>query len=115
MKKFGMVIMGIFGVILMIALAFALELGGLKWKEFFAPKHADVERKTFKRTRSFNEAKTQELARYKREWEQAGMESQADPEAKAIVAATVRTTFADYDETLLPQGLRYWLIEIRGY
>ena len=110
MKVFGYIMMGIIGIVLMIALAFAMELGGLKWKEFFAPKHADVERKVFKRTRSFNEAKVQELARYKRQYDQA-----EDAESKGLIRSTVNSTFADYDESLLPEGLRFWLQDIRGY
>ena len=109
MKVFGAIMASILGLVVLIALAFAMELGGLKWKEFFAPKHADVERKVFKRTRSFNEAKVQELARYKRQYEQA-----EDAEAKGLIKATVNSTFADYDESLLPSGLKFWLTGIRG-
>jgi hypothetical protein len=87
-----------------VALAFALELGGLKWNEYFGPKRADVERKTFEKTRSFNEAKKQELLKYRLEWVRA-----KDPMEKAAIESTVRHAFADYNEDELDPELRDFL------
>jgi hypothetical protein len=109
MKKVGYVALAIVGIIALIALAFALKLGGLEWDRFFKPKEEDVRRETFEKTKSFNEAKLQDLAKYKLQYERA---EQSDKEA---LASTIRHMFADYDAKKLPEGLKSFLTEIRGY
>ena len=100
--------MAVIGVILgSIALAFTLELGGLQWKMFFAPKHAAVEREVFKETRSFNEAKLQELTKYRLEY----MRSKDDADKEAI-ASYIRLNFADYDRSKLPYELQVFVEEV---
>ncbi len=102
--KFKIVMWSILSIILMIGLAFVLELGGLKWDAYFAPKHEAVRRQVFKETRSFNEAKLQELSKYRLEY----LRSKDEIEKKAI-ASTIRHTFADYDRTKLPEELQSFL------
>jgi hypothetical protein len=108
MKKVGIVIGIIVVLIACIALAFVFELGGLKWKEYFGPKHEDVRRKTFERTKSYNEAKEQELLKYRLEYMRA-----KDPQDKKAIASTIRLAFADYDETLLSSELQTFLKTIK--
>ncbi len=95
-------------LVAIIALAFTLELGGLGWKKFFAPKHAAVERQVFKETRSFNEAKLQELVRYRLEYMRSD-----DPTEKGAIAATIRMSFADYDVSKLPYELQTFIEEVK--
>jgi hypothetical protein len=109
MSTFKIVMLSVLGLVLMIALAFVMELGGLKWDMYFAPKHENVKRKVFQATRSYNESKVQDLARFKLQYDRA------DAEDKMAIATTIRTMFADYDSSLMPNGLGAFLTQIRGY
>jgi len=103
----GWIIAGVAGLTLLIVVAFTLELGGLQWKAFFGPKHEAVRREVFKQTRSYNEAKEQELLKYRLEY------LRADEDGKRALASTIRHAFADYDDTLLTEELRRFLREIK--
>jgi len=110
MKTFGYIVLGITGIILLIALAFVLELGGLEWDKFFAPKHEAVRREVFKETRSYNESKLQDLAKFRLQYLEADNE-----ESKLAIASTIKHMFADYDRSKLPTELSAFLYQIRGY
>uniref|UniRef100_A0A6M3JE76 Uncharacterized protein n=1 Tax=viral metagenome TaxID=1070528 RepID=A0A6M3JE76_9ZZZZ len=103
------IVIGIICILALIAIAFTLELGGLGWKMFFAPKHEAVRRKVFKQTRSYNEGKMQDLAKYKFEYEKA------DISGKAVIVSTIRHMFADFQCEDLPAELKTFLKKIRGY
>lgn len=93
---------------LMVAGAFGLEWAGIKWYGFFGPKHEAVRREVFKQTRSYNEAKEQELIKLRLEY------YQSDEDGKIIIANTIRHAFADYDENLLDsEELRSFLKQIK--
>lgn len=97
------------GLVLLIVLAFAFNLGGLEWSRFFGPRREAVRRDVFKQTRSYNEGKEQELIRLRRQY----LLAKSD-EDKAVLASTIRLTFADYDETLLDSTeLRSFLRKIK--
>jgi hypothetical protein len=96
MKYVGYVALSIVAIIILVSAAFGLEWAGIKWKGFFGPKHAAVERKVFKQTRSYNEGKEQELIKLRLEY----LRAQSEDEKKAI-AGTIRHLFADYDENLI--------------
>lgn len=112
MKKIGYVLLGLLALALLAGAAFGLEWAGIKWYGFFGPKRAAVRRQVFKQTRSYNEAKEQELLKYRLEY----MRATEDADKKAI-ASTIRMGFADYDEKLLDsEELRTFLREIKyGY
>ena len=92
MKK---ALIGIAVLVVLGVLAFGLEWAGIAWKGYFAPKHAAIDRKVFKQTRSYNEGKEQELLKHFTEYQRA------DEDGKRAVAAVVRIGFADYDEKLI--------------
>ncbi len=92
----------------LVVVLFLLELGGLQWKKFFAPRHEAVRREIFKQTRSFNEAKLQELTKYRLEY----MRSE-DPTEKGAIASTIRLAFADYDTSMLPEELQVFVEDVR--
>lgn len=94
-------------VVLAAGLAFSAEFAGLHWMKFFRPRYEDVRRETFKRTRSYNEGKEQELLKYRLQY------LRASGEDKAAIASTVRHAFADYDETLLTPELQRFLQNIK--
>ena len=109
MKLFGQIILGLLVLVLLIGLAFVFELGGLEWKKFFAPKHAAVEREVFKETKSYNESKLQDLARYRLQY------LKADGSDREALASTIRHMYADYDRNKLPAELASFLYKVRGY
>lgn len=100
-------VVGTFGLSALIAVAFALNLGGLEWTRFFGPRREAVRREVFKQTRSYNEGKEQELLKYRVEY------MRADDDGKAAIRSTIRHAFADYDETLLTGELRSFLREMK--
>ena len=108
MKVIGVILGGVLLVVLMIALAFGVEMGALKWKGFFAPKHENVRREVFKATRSFNEAKVQELVKYRLEYMRSD-----DQAEKGAIASTIRMGFADYDVSKLPLELQSFVEEVK--
>jgi len=86
----------VLGIFILVPMSFGLEWAGLEWQGFFSQKQANIEHKVFKETRTFNEAKLQELVKYRLEY----MKSKDNIEKNAI-ASTVRMAFADYDEKRL--------------
>lgn len=107
-KEVGIVI----GILLTI---FLLTMGGLINYKFFAPKFENARREVFENTRSYNQAKIQELSKYKAEYERANKEDKAVTIKKQILKNIVRHKFADYSDNNLPYGLRTFLKEMRGY
>ena len=104
------VVASIGSLVLLLALSFALGLFGLEWKKFFGVKHANVDRKIFEQSKSFVHGKTQDLAKYYREYQLAG------PKEKELLKAVIRMQFAEFDEKhLMVPALRQFLIDVRGY
>ena len=80
---------------------------GLNW--LFGPAFEDVRRDVFESTRSYNQAKIQELAKYRLEYLRSD-----EPLERAAIASTVRHRFADYDDAGLPEDLRDFLREVNS-
>jgi len=105
-----------FGVVLligvMLSFAFGAEWLGLKWKGYFAPKHAAVDREVFKQTRSFTEGKAQELSKLRMEF----MRMKPDDESgRKALASIVRMNFADFNPETLNPELRRFLNQMMNY
>ena len=109
MSKFKITILSILGLILTIALFLGLDYSGMLWNSFIGPKKENVRREIFEKTRSYNEAKLQELAKYKNQYELATEEN------KIIIEQTIKHMFANYDATKLPYQLKLFLEQRRGY
>ena len=110
MNKIKIISLSILSIVSIIAIAFTFELGGLQWTKFFAPRHENVRRDVFEATRSYNQAKIQELAKYKFEYEMT-----QDKNEKTVLANVIRHRFADYKDSNLPHGLQVFLTKIRRY
>jgi len=106
MKTFFITILCIVGF---IALVLGIDYSGMLWEGFIGPKKENVRREIFEKTRSFNEAKLQDLARYKNQYELATEDDQL------IIAGTIKHMFADYNASKLPYKLKIFLEETRGY
>jgi hypothetical protein len=103
--------LSLLGLVVLVAVAFVLGLGGLQWKRFFAPRHENVRREVFEETQSYVHGKVQDLAKYKDEYDKA--DSAEDREA---VRQVIVLRYAEFDETKIKAaGLRAFLVRMRGY
>lgn len=89
---------------LIITIGFGLELLGVKWFSYIAPKKENARREVFEKTKSYNESKEQDLIRYYHQWKVSN-----DDNEKEAIESTVRLMFADYDENVLSSELRFFL------
>lgn len=96
-------------VLAVLIIPVLLGLYQLGMFSFFAPKFRDAERKVFKQTRSYNEGKIQQLAKYKFEYEKG------DTQTKQIIKSTIVHMYADFNCNEMPYGLKTFLTEMRGY
>lgn len=109
MKKVLSVLLVIVILILMFALSFGLELGGLHIRGFFAKEKANIQRDVFKNNKSYVEGMVKDLAKSKKEFSLA----KDDLEKKAIVNY-VLDVFANFDEENIENvSLKRFLINIR--
>lgn len=99
--KFGFGVVGwiIIITIVLVVLGLGVRYASLHIEGYFQPKEQNVKRKVFKETRSFNEAKVQELVKYRLEYLK-----EDDLKAKEAIASTIRISFADYDPNKLDNG-----------
>lgn len=98
------------GIIVVVAIVFALGLAGLGWKAFFKPKHENIERRVFENTKSFTHGMTMELAKHYDEYQKG-----TDLEKK-IIRNVIKSRFADFDEAKMrTQALKSFLLRMRGY
>lgn len=104
MKK-GMIVLCAIGFVVLIL---ALDYGGLLWQSFIAPKRENVRRNVFEKTRSYNEAKLQDLVRYRMQY----MRAKSDEDKEAI-SSTIRHLFSNYEDKNLTPELRDFLKMIK--
>jgi len=96
-------------IILVLLIMAAITFLTLGWDKFFSPKFENVRRDVFEATKSYNQGKVQELAKYKLEYERA---TGTDKDA---IASAIRHTFADYNNSKLDSQLKGFLQKVRGY
>ena len=95
------------GIILagsMLALDYFMNV---KWFGFIEPQKENVRREIFTNTRSYNEAKVQDLLKYRLEY------LKAKEDEKEAIASTIRLSFAEFDESKLQPELRNFLRKIK--
>ena len=110
MRIIGYIGLGVVSFVGLIALLFALNVGGLEWARFFNPKWESVRRQTFEQNKSYVHGSIQDLSKRYREYQEA------PEEEKIAIGKLVAIEFAEFDSSLInsPQ-LRSFLIEQRGY
>lgn len=86
------------GLVLAGSFAFGATWLGIEWRGFFGPKRAEVDRRIFEETRSYQHGKAQDLARYRLQYLRADSDEDRD-----AIASTVRMQFAEFDVESLPQ------------
>lgn len=102
------VITTIFSLILFGVILIGGSFLGLWHYQFFAPKMENARREVFQKTRSYNEAKIQDLVKYRMEYLR-----EKDPVSKSALRSTILLMFADYPTEQLPRELRYFIQELR--
>ena len=110
MNSFKAIVFSILVVVGFIILGFGLTALDLGMFKFWAPRYENVKREVFEQTKSYNEGKTQDLAKYKLEYALA-----KDAESKQAIKMVVVQRFADYQADRLEPGLANFLIQMRGY
>lgn len=103
------VITGVLGIVLVIVVLLAVDYAGVLWNGVIFTKKEEIRREIFEETRSFNEAKLQQIAKYKYEYDTG------DESTKIAVKSVVRSTFSDYDTSKLPFELKNFIIDCRGF
>lgn len=74
-----------------------------------AKKNAD--REVYKESQPYNDGMAQELSKLKAEYEKA-----PDEQSRNAIESVIRHDYADFDETnLQSEGLRTWLVNMRGF
>ena len=97
-------------IIAVCVLVFALSLGGLGYKAFFKPRHANIERKVFEGQKSYTHGMSQELGKHYGEYQKGTIQE------KAIIRNIIKVRFADFDETKIrTAALKAFLVQMRGY
>lgn len=104
---FGGIVAVIAVIVLLGSMAFGATWLGIQWDGFFQPMREDVRREVFEQTKSYNEGKTQDLVRYRLQYQRAKDKTERD-----AIASAARLQFADYDHTQLPPELQTFLKEI---
>lgn len=95
----------------LIAMIFIFGLVGLGYKAFFAPKHANVDRRVFEETQSYVHGKIQDLAKYKQEYD-----ATQDPTERRAIQTLINQQFAQFDsKKVVDRNLRGFLIRMRGF
>ena len=95
--------------ILVIGIVFGIGYLSIFYKKTVGVASENANREVFEATRSYNQAKIQELAKYKAEWDSA------DIEDRSGIESIIKHRFADMDATKIPVGLSSFLRLIRGY
>jgi hypothetical protein len=108
LKIFGLSV-GVFVGI--VAFVFMMGLVGLGYYKFFAPKKENIRREVFEQTQSYVHGKIQDLAKYKKEYDEA-----ESVESKNAIRSVILVRFAEFDESKIKaSALRGFLISMRGY
>lgn len=92
MSNVKMVLSIIGSILLFVGVLFLITTCNIETEGYFRTKKANIERKVFKETTTYNEAKVQDLAKYRLEYMRA-----EDYEDKRNIASTIRIMFSDYD------------------
>lgn len=91
-------------VLALVALVVLASFGGLEWRRYFEPRHAEISREVFEQTPSFVHGKAQHISRLRHEYEMADTD-----QARASLRTLIKHEAAAVDVALLPQDLQSFL------
>ena len=92
MENAKLVFKGIGLLVLILVIGFGIRACDQSTEGFFKTRGANIDRKVFKETTTYNEGKLQDLVK---SW--AEFNRSKDPNEKEMIAATIRHQFSDYD------------------
>lgn len=93
------------GLVLTAVVVISLGVGGLEWKRFFAPRHAEIDRQVFEQTPSFVHGKAQHLTRLRGQYELSTTDAQRNS-----LRMMIRHEASTIDLNLLPADLRNFIL-----
>lgn len=102
MKKLGI-------ALVVVALFLILDFSSVLWSGIIWSKQEEIRRDIFVNSQSYNDGIIRDLADYKHQWDNADMDG------RISIEAVVRHSFSNYDMNEVPEGLRPWLSNIRGF
>ncbi len=108
MKWVGYAVVGVLSTAIVVVVLGALGLGGrwvnMRVEAWFAPREQDIRREVFEGTKSYNEGKSQELVKYKFEYDKA--KGKGDAATMTAIESAVRHSFGDYEDDRLSPDLQ---------
>lgn len=106
-KAFGLIVALICVIGALGFVATSIDFASLK---FWGVKYENARREIFEETKSYNEGKAQDLAKYYLEY------TQGDQDTKAALSAVIQSQYADYDAKKIKSDHLYnFLLQVRGF
>ena len=106
--KLGFALIG--GILLMVVLGLALELGGVAWYSFIEPKKENAKRKVFENTESYIAGSEADLGKTYGEY------MNGDAKIKDIIAEQIKMRYPNLEASKLQNNnLANFLTKTRGY
>jgi|SRR5579862_1751116 len=109
MKPINIALLSIVGLIVLIALMFVFGWTGVFYTKTVGKAQENARRQVFEQTQSYVEGKRQELTKYRLEYLRS-----KDTADKQAIRATIVQSFANFDETKLPEDLRGFLDQMKS-
>ena len=95
MKIWQVVLLAILGLAVIMGLSYAFGWNGVVYTKTVGKAQQNANREVYEQTQSYVEGKRQELIKLHHEWKNA------DKQSKEAIEATIRLSFANFDETKL--------------
>jgi len=106
--KLGFALIG--GILLMVVLGLALELGGVAWYSFIEPKKENAKRKVFENTESYIAGSEADLGKMYGEY------MKGDASTKRIISEQIKMRYPNLEASKLQNyNLANFLTSTRGY
>lgn len=107
--KLKYVLAGVASIVSVIVGVWVFRVNNLVMKGVFGTWNENINREIFEKSKSYNEGKAQQLAKYYVEY------SSADENGREAIKSMIQTMFADYKDENLQPKLRLFLQQMRGY
>jgi hypothetical protein len=99
------------GIIFSAGTVFVLGYTNVFYTKTVVKSQQNADREVFKETQSYNDGMAQELSKLKLEYEKA-----TDPVDRNAIEFKIKHDYADFNEqNLQSEGLKAWLIKMRGF
>lgn len=103
MRIIGIIVTGLFGVLMLFGVTWAVEGNSFFLYQYFAPKEEAVRRETFEQSRAYRQGMTQELENMQMQY------VSAKPEDRPALASIILHRASGVDENIMSSDLRYFI------